>query len=126
MPSFSQQSNAILETVDPRLQRLFRRVVVGFDCQVLSGIRTKDEQRVLVFAGRSKTKNSRHLTGHAVDVLPYPVVWTDTKRHYAFCGYVRGIASMMGIKVRGGHDWDSDWTFTDQTFHDRPHWELLD
>lgn len=125
MPEFSVKSDRILSIVDPELQRLFRQIVQGFDCTVLSGKRTLDEQHELVAAGRSKTLTSKHLTGDAVDVMPWPVDWHDTKTHYAFCGYVRGVAGMMGIEVRGGHDWDRDWTFTDQTFHDIPHWEIL-
>ena len=125
MPSFGAKSDAILSTVHPDLQRLFRRVVTRFDCKVLSGKRTSQEQELLVFAGKSKIQNSKHLTGYAVDVMPWPVDWSDTKRHYAFCGYVKGVSEMMGIKVRGGFDWDSDWTFTDQTFHDCPHWEIV-
>jgi hypothetical protein len=45
-------------------------------------------------------------------------------RWYSFGGYVRGIAEGMEINVRWGGDWDSDWSFIDQTFHDLPHWEL--
>ena len=85
-----------------------------------------ERQRQLFAEGKSKTLNSRHLTGDAVDVMPYPIDWDDTKRHYAFCGYVRGIADMLGIKVRGGHDWNMNWIFTDQTFHDIPHWEIVE
>jgi len=126
VPAFSDRSDAVLNTVDPTLQRLFRRVVKRYDCTVMpdGGKRTLERQRVLKFEGKSKTLNSKHLTGEAVDVMPYPLSWTDTKRNYAFCGYVRGVAEMMGIDVRGGHDWDRDWTFTDQAFHDVPHWEL--
>lgn len=96
------------------------------DCTILEGRRSKERQEQLVAEGKSKTLLSKHLIGRAVDVMPYPVDWNDTKRNYAFCGYVRGIADMLGVKVRAGHDWDMDWQFKDQTFHDVPHWELVD
>lgn len=37
---------------------------------VTEGLRTKERQAQLVKAGASKTQNSRHLTGHAVDLWP--------------------------------------------------------
>lgn len=37
---------------------------------VIEGLRTKERQAQLVKAGASKTSNSRHLTGHAVDLWP--------------------------------------------------------
>lgn len=41
------------------------------DISVVYGIRSQNEQAELVKAGFSKTLNSRHLTGHAVDLVPY-------------------------------------------------------
>ena len=38
------------------------------DFQVIEGVRSKARQLQLVEAGASKTLNSRHLTGHAVDL----------------------------------------------------------
>ena len=62
----------------------------------------------------------------AVDVVPYPIDWKDRARFYHFVGFVRGIASQKGIKIRTGADWDGDHLFNDQTFHDLPHFELLE
>ena len=45
------------------------------DFSVLEGIRHINRQRELVKTGKSTTMNSRHLTGHAVDLVPYPVSW---------------------------------------------------
>jgi len=45
------------------------------DFSVLEGIRNINRQRELVKTGKSTTMNSRHLTGHAVDLVPYPVSW---------------------------------------------------
>ena len=40
------------------------------DFSVLEGIRHINRQRELVKTGKSTTMNSRHLTGHAVDLVP--------------------------------------------------------
>ena len=126
MPAFSARSNNVLNTVHPDLQRVFRRVVQRFDCTVLpdGGRRTPDRQQELVDSGASQTLNSKHLTGNAVDVAPWPLDWDDTDRFRAFGGYVIGIAQQAGVELRWGGDWDGDWCFTDQTFHDLPHFEL--
>ncbi len=60
-----------------------------------------------------------------MDVAPYPIDWNDTKRFYMFVGYVLRTAQEMGIDVRTGADWDSDFDVLDQTFNDLPHWELV-
>jgi peptidoglycan L-alanyl-D-glutamate endopeptidase CwlK len=36
-----------------------------------NSVRTVNEQKSLVIAGASRAMNSRHLTGHAVDLVPY-------------------------------------------------------
>jgi peptidoglycan L-alanyl-D-glutamate endopeptidase CwlK len=38
--------------------------------RVTEGLRTPERQRQLVAEGKSQTMDSRHLTGHAVDVVP--------------------------------------------------------
>ena len=38
--------------------------------RVTEGLRTPERQRQLVAEGKSQTLDSRHLTGHAVDVVP--------------------------------------------------------
>ena len=42
----------------------------------------------------------------------------------SFAGYVQGVAEQLGIKIRWGGDWDSDFDFKDQTFNDLVHFEL--
>jgi len=60
----------------------------------------------------------------AVDVVPYPIDWDDREGFYAFGGFVKGVASQKGIKIRWGGDWDSDNDLHDQNFIDLPHFEL--
>lgn len=128
MPRFSTRSEDELKTCHPNLQRLFREVVRHFDCSVLEGQRSHEEQIENVRRGVSKTLNSKHVRDPslAVDVAPYPVDWQDIERFRAFGGFVLGIASQLGIPIRWGGDWSMDWIFRDQTFIDLPHFELLD
>lgn len=128
MPIFSKRSIDALSTAHPDLQRLFAKVIQHVDCIVLEGHRGKAAQNKAVAEGKSKTPwpTSKH-NGYpslAVDVAPYPLSWTDTVRFYYFAGFVKGVASQMGIEIRWGGDWDSDNDFRDQKFMDLPHFEL--
>lgn len=61
-----------LEGVHNTLVGLVRGAILRSDVPftVIEGLRTKERQAQLVKAGASKTSNSRHLTGHAVDLWP--------------------------------------------------------
>lgn len=136
MPKFGTESARKLSTAHPRLQDLFNRVVQDYDCKILYGVRTAQEQKELVAAGKSKTLNSKHLLhadgfAHAVDVSPYPIPddwgegnYLEKAKFYNFAGYVLGTAIQMGIEIRWGGDWDQDLDFDDQTFMDLVHFEL--
>jgi peptidoglycan LD-endopeptidase CwlK len=145
MPQFGTKSIANLAECHPDLQRLFNEVIKHWDCTIIDGARTLAEQRMNVAKGVSKTMASKHLPqkggkSHAADVMPYPVDWPAIERGlnavkradggmevleaYMFQGFVAGVASQMGIKIRQGVDWNSNREFDDQTFHDLPHTEL--
>lgn len=130
MPRFSNRSKKRLETCDKRLQDVFNEVIKHYDCTILEGHRDKETQNEYKRTGRSKLSypNSKHNTypSLAIDVAPYPIDWQDHRRFYMFVGFVLGVASQMGVKLRVGADWDGDKEFKDQTFHDLPHFELLD
>lgn len=140
MNSFSSKSLLALETCDPRLQKLFHRVLIGFDCTVLEGKRSEAQQVENVKKGVSKTMDSKHVfplgqPSRAADVAPYPLKWPDRKSptyvkdvaaFYAFGGYVMGIADGLGIKIRWGGDWDGDEVYVDQVFDDLVHFELAE
>lgn len=129
MPTFGDRSKQNLSEAHPDLQKLFNEVVRYFDCSVIEGRRGQEEQDKLFHSGMSKVQypNSKHNStpSMAVDIVPYPVVWSDTDRMYYFAGIVKGIALSMGIKIRWGGDWDSDTEVHDQTFMDLPHFELV-
>lgn len=128
MPSFSKKSQDILATCHPDLQKVFNEVIKHFDCTVMCGHRSEEEQNEAYRTGRSKLQypQSKHngSPSRAIDVAPYPIDWNDTDRFYFFAGLVKGIAAGMGIDIRFGGDWDSDTDLHDQTFMDLPHYEL--
>jgi len=129
MYKFGERSTKCLSTCHEDLQRLFKEIIKHYDCSVICGHRNKEEQDNAYHEGRSGVKwpNSKHnrLPSMAADVIPWPVDWKAEKRFYMFVGIVRGIAAMMGIKVRVGADWDGDMEVKDQNFHDLPHIELI-
>jgi len=128
MPSFSQRSQDRLNTCDPRIVEVLEEVIKHWDCTILQGERTKEEQDEFFRTGRSKVQwpNSKHNSSpsKAVDVAPYPIDWNDTRRFDYFAGFVKGIAVSKGITLRWGGDWDSDTDVKDQTFNDLPHFEI--
>jgi peptidoglycan L-alanyl-D-glutamate endopeptidase CwlK len=52
------------------------------------------------------------------------VDWNDTTRFYVLAGYVLGIATRLGVPLRWGGDWNGNWSYRDQRFHDLGHLEL--
>jgi peptidoglycan L-alanyl-D-glutamate endopeptidase CwlK len=149
MPSFGRSSIAQLSTAHVLLQRLFQRVVLDYDCVVLEGHRGQQAQDRAFAEGRSKLKfpNGNHnaFPSNAVDVAPYDVNlkgvnWKTSVldhgaldkeglanlcRFYHFAGIVKGIGLLMGIQIRWGGDWNGDNYFSDQTFNDLPHFEIV-
>ena len=71
MYKFHQRSLNNLSTVHPDLQRVMLEAITNspYDFGVTEGLRTKERQQQLFDQGKSKTLNSRHLSGKAVDVV---------------------------------------------------------
>jgi hypothetical protein len=70
--NFSKLSLENLETVDERLQTLAKEVIriSPVDFAITEGIRTKERQAQLYREGKTKTLNSKHLEGKAIDICP--------------------------------------------------------
>lgn len=130
MRKFSEQSQKRLQTCDERLVKIFDEVIKIMDCTVVTGHRGEAEQNEAFRTGKSKLRFplSKHNSypSKAVDVVPWPVDWTDYKRFFHFAGIVRAVAYRMNIRIRWGGDWDSDFDFKDEKFIDLPHFELVD
>lgn len=128
MSKFSTLSATRLATCHPEIQRLFNEVIKFIDCTIIEGHRNQEAQTADFNAGRTKLPwplgKHNQTPSLAVDVVPYPVNWNDTGRIYMFVGYVRATADRLGIPIRCGADWDSDWDTKDQEFNDLPHFEL--
>ncbi len=134
MPHFSTTSKKRLETCSPELQQLFHEVIKTYDCTIICGHRTEAEQEKLLKSGKTKVKFSKHNKNPAlaVDVSPYsiPKNWgavnfKERAKFYHFAGYVKGIAETLKIPVRWGGDWNGNNDFSDQTFDDLVHYELV-
>jgi hypothetical protein len=69
----SQRSLDRLTGVQPALVAVVKRAIqlTKVDFGVIEGVRTQMRQQELVNSGASQTMNSRHLTGHAVDLMAY-------------------------------------------------------
>ena len=95
-----------LLNVDPRLVNVVLRAIEisEKDFSVIEGVRSKRRQQRLFAAGKSKTMNSRHLTGHAVDLAPYPVSW-DWEEFYLIADAMIQAAKDIDVKVRWGGNW---------------------
>ncbi len=134
MPRFSRGSSARLSTCHPDLQFLFNRVIEVYDCSILAGHRGQEEQERLFREGKTKVHwpDGKHNVepSLAVDAVPYPLKWDlgdpeVLKQWYYFGGLVLGMAKAYNIPLLWGGDWDRDGEFTDQKFHDLPHFELV-
>lgn len=104
------RSEKNLEGVHPDLQRVIRNAVMPQDLQlvVTEGLRTPERQAKLLAEGKSKTSNSRHLTGHAIDfALFHPngkVTW-DYQQYERAAQAVKASAKAEGIPIKWGGDW---------------------
>ena len=117
---FSVRSEKNLAGVHADLVKVFRlaETLTTAPFIVTEGLRTVERQAQLVKAGASQTMNSRHITGHAVDVAALvdgEVRW-DWPLYAKIATVVKDAAKQLGIPVVWGGDWKS--------FKDGPHFEL--
>ncbi|WP_323842212.1 MULTISPECIES: M15 family metallopeptidase [unclassified Moraxella] len=130
-----------LEGVHPDLVAVVKRAIQisRTDFTVIEGVRTKERQRELVRKGASKTMNSRHITGHAVDIVPVKdgVISWRIDDYYPLAEAMATAADELGVRVRWGGAWSiinnsknhpSDWIKAYRAgggkFIDGPHFEL--
>lgn len=93
-------------------------VISTVDFGVTEGLRTKARQQDLVASGASSTMNSRHLTGHAIDLVAYlgsEVRW-DWPLYDELARAMKEAALDLGIPL----EWGGDWT----SIKDGPHFQL--
>ena len=116
--SLGTRSKQNLSGVHPDLVAVVKLAITitEQDFTVIEGIRNINRQRELVKAGKSTTMNSRHITGHAVDMVPWPVDWNDLERFEVMAEAMKQAAGELDIPIVWGGDWKS--------FYDAPHFEL--
>jgi len=113
MYSLGKRSLQELQGVHPHLVAVVKRAIeiTSQDFAVHDGIRTLEEQRALVAKGASQTMDSRHLTGHAVDLVPYingKLRW-EWPPIYMIALAVRQAARELQIKIRWGGAWSASF-----------------
>lgn len=120
MYRFSQRSYDRMVGVRPELIVVATRALAlsSVDFGINEGLRTSERQAQYVQSGASQTMRSRHLTGHAIDVVPYVsgVVHQDWPLYDAIAIAMKAAAVELRIPL----EWGGDWT----TFRDGPHYQL--
>jgi len=139
--TFGDKSKENLSQVHPDLIRVAYEVLQSFDHSIICGHRGEAKQTEAFNAKKSKTPwpKSKHnlIPSRAIDFLPYPFhgypnlddgikQYTKlTAQYYAISAAYVVAGRSLGIDVRGGFDWDGDGIFTDQSFDDIGHIELI-
>ena len=118
--NLSQKSLDRLAGVHPDLVACVKRAIElsTVDFAVLEGVRSKARQEQLVAAGASQTMNSRHLTGHAVDLgamVSGTVRW-DWPLYFKVADAMKKAAAELSLPLEWGGDW--------KKFKDGPHFQL--
>lgn len=120
MYTLGVRSRARLKGVHPDLVKVVERAIsiTTVDFAVHEGLRTPERQKVLKEAGASQTLNSRHITGHAVDLVAWvdgEVRW-DWPLYHKIAAAMKEAAKQVGVPIEWGGDW--------RTFKDGPHFQL--
>lgn len=111
----NERSRKNLNGVHPDLVAVVERAAEREPFLVTEGLRTLERQKTLVRSKKSKTLNSRHLTGHAVDLCD-PDGCYDIPDMRAIAKAMKASAIELDIPLEWGGDW--------KTFVDTPHFQL--
>ena len=116
----SIRSRSRLEGVHPALVAVVEAAIriTPVDFMVTEGLRSSKRQAALLKAGATRTLNSRHLTGHAVDVaamIDGEVRW-DWPLYPRIAEAFKTAAAELDTAIVWGGDW--------RTLRDGPHFEL--
>jgi len=130
------RSKERLKGVHPDLVRVVERAIqlTEVDFTVLEGLRTAARQQQLMANGATKTMNSRHLTGHAVDLgalVGGSVRW-DWGLYLKLAEAVRSASVSENVPIRWGGTWKLLTAIQgpitakvlSRSFPDGPHFEL--
>jgi peptidoglycan L-alanyl-D-glutamate endopeptidase CwlK len=105
----SQRSLDRLEGVDERLVAVVKQAITTtkIDFGVIQGMRTLEMQKELVAKGASQTMKSKHLTGHAVDLMAYISgrgSW-ELNLYDDIADAMKEAGDVLGVQLRWGAAW---------------------
>lgn len=147
----SKLSLGRLEGVNPTLINVVKRAIeiTQQDFLVVEGVRTKEQCYINYGKGRTVAQctakgvpakyaqpklakvtwlnnplTSKHVTGKAVDLVPYPVDWNDLSKFDQIAKAMFAAAKELGVSIRWGADWDNDGNYREKGEYDSPHFEL--
>ena len=119
MDLLTPRDRARLAGVHPDLVRVVRRARLTARFFVIEGLRTPERQAQLVREGKSKTLNSRHLSGHAVDLGAVDAAGALTWQRKAYDDLWRAVqvaANVERVPI--------EWGGLFPGFFDGPHFQL--
>lgn len=116
----STRSRARLAGVHPALVAVVEAAIVTspVDFMITEGLRSRERQVALVRAGASRTLNSRHLTGHAVDVAA--IIEGRLRWDWPLYGRIATAFKQSAVRLDTSLVWGGDWS----RLRDGPHFEL--
>ena len=147
----SKLSLSRLEDVNPALVKVVKRAIeiTQQDFLVVEGVRSKEQCYINYGKGRTSAQctakgvpakyaqpklakvtwlnnplSSKHVTGRAVDLVPYPVDWNDLSKFDQIKKAIFAAAKELGVSIRWGADWDNDGNYREKGEYDSPHFEL--
>ena len=147
----SKLSLGRLNGVDANLVKVVQRAIeiTPQDFMVVEGVRTKEQCYINYGKGRTVAQctakgvpaqyaqpklakvtwlnnplSSKHVTGKAVDLVPYPVEWNDLTKFDQVAKAMFAAADELGVSIRWGADWDNDGNYREKGEYDSPHFEL--
>ena len=109
----SKRSRTNLVGVQPQLVTVVERAIqlTTVDFAVTEGLRTEAKQRELVAKGASQTMNSKHLTGHAVDLVAF--IGGRISWELSLYGEIAAAMRQAAIEHAAGLRWGAAWNIPD-------------
>lgn len=109
--SLDQRSLDKLQGVRPELVNVIKAAAERSKFRVTEGLRSKERQATLVKARKSKTMNSRHITGHAIDFIAIGadgIATYDMDDMARVVSVIKDCAAEQGVMIECGFDWGWD------------------
>ena len=148
---FSKVSKSRQNGLHPTLNKILDRAISisSIDFMIIEGVRSDEQCYINYGKGRTASQckakgvpakyakpsvakvtwlnnplSSKHVTGHAVDLVPYPVDWEDATKFDKVAKAMFAAAKELGVSIRWGADWDNDGNYREKGEYDSPHFEL--